>query len=71
MRRMATSRHLAACLTLVLGLTLPLLLQGQWLPFTGQYKELTYRTLPNASVFAIPENYTIEKHPTIDTRPRQ
>lgn len=26
---------------------------------------------PNASVFAIPENYTIEMHPTIDTRPRQ
>lgn len=49
MRRMATSRHLAACLTLVLGLTLPLLLQGQWLPFTGQYKELTYRTLPDGS----------------------
>lgn len=49
MKRKTKSRYLAACLTLVLGLTLPLLLQGQWLPFTAQYKEQTFRTLPDGS----------------------
>ena len=48
-KRRTKSRYLAACLTLVLGLTLPLLLQGQWLPFTAQYKEQTFRTLPDGS----------------------
>lgn len=49
MKRRTTSRYLSICVTGVLGLTLPLLLQGQWLPFTAQYKELTYRTLPDGS----------------------
>ena len=43
MKRRTTGRNLSVCVTLVFGLTLPLLLQGQWLPFTAQY----------------PENYTI------------
>ena len=49
MTRRTTSRYLAACLTLVLGSTLPLLLEAQWLPFTAQYKEHTFRTLPDGS----------------------
>ena len=49
MKRITKNRYLAACVTLVLGLTLPLLLQGQWLPLTAQFKELTYRTLPDGS----------------------
>ena len=49
MKRRTTSSYLSVCVTVVLGLTLPLLLQGQWLPFTAQYKELTYRTLPDGS----------------------
>ena len=49
MKRKTTTRVLSVCVTLVLGLTLPLLLQGQWLPLTAQFKELTYRTLPDGS----------------------
>ena len=49
MRRKAMGRNLSLCVTLVLGLTLPLVLQGQWLPLTAQFKELTYRTLPDGS----------------------
>ena len=49
MKRKTISRYLSVCLTLVLGSTLPLLLQGQWLPFTAQYKEQTFRTLPDGS----------------------
>ena len=48
-KRRTTGRYLSACVTLVPGLTLPLLLQGQWLPFTAQYKEQTFRTLPDGS----------------------
>ena len=48
-KRKTTSRFLTVCVTLVLGLTLPLLLQGQCLPFTAQYKEQTFRTLPDGS----------------------
>ena len=48
-KRRTTGRYLSACVTLVFGLTLPLLLQGQWLPFTAQYKEQTFRTLPDGS----------------------
>ena len=49
MKRKTTSRYLSVCVTFVLGLTLPPLLQGQWLPLTAQYKELTYRALPDGS----------------------
>ena len=49
MKRKTTSRYLSVCVTLAFGLTLPLLLQGQWLPLTAQYKTLTYRTLPDGS----------------------
>ena len=49
MKRKTTYRCLPVCVTLVLGLTLPLLLQGQWLPFSAQYKEQTLRTLPDGS----------------------
>lgn len=44
-----TSRYLMVCITLVLGSAVPLHLQAQWLPITAQYKELTYRTLPDGS----------------------
>ena len=49
MKGKTTSRTLSVCVTLVLGLTLPSLAQGQWLPLTAQFKELTYRTLPDGS----------------------
>lgn len=49
MKGKTTSRTLSVCATLVLGLTLSPLLQGQWLPLTAQFKELTYRTLPDGS----------------------
>ena len=49
MKGKTTSRTLSVCVTLVLGLTLPSLVQGQWLPLTAQFKELTYRTLPDGS----------------------
>ena len=49
MKRKTKSGSLPACLTLALGATLSLPLQAQWLPLTAQYKELTYRTLPDGS----------------------
>lgn len=49
MKREITSKFPAACLALFLGSTLSLPLQAQWLPFTAQFKELTYRTLPDGS----------------------
>ena len=49
MKRETTCRCLSVCVTIVLGLTLPLLLQGQWLPLTAQFKEQTFRTMPDGS----------------------
>ena len=49
MNRKIKSRLLPVCVTLAFGLTVPLMLQGQWLPVTAQFKELTYRTLPDGS----------------------
>ena len=49
MNRKTKSRLLPVCVTLAFGLTVPLMLQGQWLPVTAQFKELTYRTLPDGS----------------------
>ena len=49
MNRKTNSRLLPVCVTLALGLTVPLMLRGQWLPVTAQFKELTYRTLPDGS----------------------
>ncbi len=49
MKREIAGKFPAACLALFLGATLSLPLQAQWLPFTAQFKELTYRTLPDGS----------------------
>ncbi len=49
MNRKTNSRLLPVCVTLAFGLTVPLMLRGQWLPVTAQFKELTYRTLPDGS----------------------
>lgn len=49
MKTKTTSRYLMVCVTLALGSALSLPLQAQWLPITAQYKELTYRTLPDGS----------------------
>lgn len=56
MKGKTTTRVLSVCATLVLGLTLPLLLQGQWLPLTAQFKELAYRTLPDGSEELVKES---------------
>ncbi len=49
MKGKTTIRTLSACVTIVFGLTLPMLVQGQWLPFTAQFKEQTFRTMPDGS----------------------
>lgn len=59
MKGKTTSRTLSVCVTLVWGLTLPLLLQGQWLPLTAQFKELTYRTLPDGSEELLEESHGV------------
>lgn len=49
MKRMTNSRYLPACLTLLVGITLPPLAEAQWVPFTARYKEMVYRNLPDGS----------------------
>ena len=49
MKRKTTSRYLPACLTLLVGITLGPVAEAQWVPFTAQYKEMFYRSLPDGS----------------------
>ena len=49
MKRSTNSRYLPACLTLLVGITLPPLAEAQWVPFTARYKEMLYRNLPDGS----------------------
>lgn len=49
MKRKKISRYLPACLTLLVGITLPPLAEAQWVPFTARYKEMLYRSLPDGS----------------------
>ena len=49
MKRRTNSRYLPACLTLLVGITLPPLAEAQWVPFTARYKEALYRSLPDGS----------------------
>ena len=49
MKRKTTSRYLPACLTLLVGITLPPLAEAQWVPFTARYKEMIYRNQADGS----------------------
>lgn len=49
MERKTTCRYLPACLTLLVGITLPPLADAQWVPFTARYKEMLYRHLSDGS----------------------
>lgn len=47
--RITNSQYLSVCLTLLIGVTLPLMAVGQWVPFTAQYEERIFRQLPDGS----------------------
>lgn len=49
MKRTTKRRFLPACLTVLVGITLPPLAEAQWVPYTARYKEMLYRTLPDGS----------------------
>lgn len=49
MNKKTKSRYLPACLALLVGITLPTLVEAQWVPFTARYKEMFYRNMPDGS----------------------